>query len=156
MEYRYVSDVKPKDLWTIAMMRTYKSFPGVINIVFTVAMILLTIRFWPVSSDLIRGILIFLCLLFPVIQPLAIYGMSIKQLEGLPERVELKFDDAGIHVESGEKRELIRWNKVANAIRQKNMIVVMSDDRHGYMLTNRILGDTKDEFYDYLCRKIRR
>ena len=35
------------------------------------------------------------------------------------------------------------------------MIIVMSDSTHGYMLTNRILGDEKDEFYDFLCKKIR-
>ncbi|MEE3494251.1 MAG: YcxB family protein [Butyrivibrio sp.] len=155
MEYRYISDVKPKDLWLIAMIRTYRSLAGVINVVFTVAMIMLTIRFWGSSGAFIRTVLILASMLFPVFQPFAIYLRSIKQLETLPGRVELTFNDAGVHVSSEGKQEDIKWNKIANAIKQSNMIIVMSDSTHGYMLTNRILGDEKDEFYDFLCKKIR-
>ena len=76
-------------------------------------------------------------------------------METLPGRVELLFDDKGVHVSSDGKQEDIKWNKIVNAIKQSNMIIVMSDRNHGYMLTNRILGDEKDEFYDFLCKKIR-
>ena len=41
MEYRFKCDVRAKDLWTMAMKRTYKSFVGLINVIFTIAMILL-------------------------------------------------------------------------------------------------------------------
>jgi hypothetical protein len=99
--------------------------------------------------------MIFGCLVFPVIQPLATYGMCVKQLENMPRDMELRFDDVGVHVSTGGQSELIRWNKVKNAIKRSNMIVVMSDDSHGYMLTNRVLGDQKQEFYDFLCGKIR-
>jgi hypothetical protein len=34
------------------------------------------------------------------------------------------------------------------------MIVVMSDQKHGYMLMNRKLGEQKEEFYQYLVKKI--
>ena len=156
MEYRYISDVKPKDLWFISMLRTYRSFIGVINVVFTVAMIMLTFRFWPETNGFLRSLMLIGCLLFPVIQPLAIYGRSVKQLEDLPGRVELMFDDHGVHVDSEGKHEDITWNKITNAIKQTNMIIVMSDARHGYMLTNRILGDEKEEFYEFLCKKLRK
>ncbi|SFU84053.1 YcxB family protein [Butyrivibrio sp. M55] len=155
MEYRYISDVKPKDLWFIAMIRTYRSLAGVVNVVFTVAMIMLSIRFWGTSGPFIRALLMFGCMLFPIIQPFLVYLRSIKQLETLPGRVELLFDDNGVHVSSDGKQEDIKWNKIVNAIKQSNMIIVMSDKSHGYMLTNRILGDEKDEFYDFLCKKIR-
>ncbi len=155
MEYKYMCDVKASDLWKMAMVRTYKAAIGVVNIVFTVAMILLTFRFWKTAPDILRILMIFGCIVFPVIQPLATYGMCVKQLENMPRDMELKFDDVGVHVSTGGQSELIRWNKVRNAIKRDNMIVVMSDDSHGYMLTNRVLGDQKQEFYDFLCGKIR-
>ena len=34
------------------------------------------------------------------------------------------------------------------------MIIVMSDAMHGYMLTNRMLGAEKKEFYEYVTSKI--
>jgi len=148
-------DVKASDLWKMAMVRTYKAAIGVVNIVFTVAMILLVFRFWKTAPDILRVLMIFGCLVFPVIQPLATYGMCVKQLENMPRDMELKFDDVGVHVSTGGQSELIRWNKVKNAIKRSNMIVVMSDDSHGYMLTNRVLGNEKEEFYNFLCSKIR-
>ncbi|RKM59768.1 YcxB family protein [Butyrivibrio sp. CB08] len=155
MEYKYMCDVKPADIWKMAMVRTYKSPIGLVNIVFTVAMILLTLKFFGTSSDLLRILMIFGCLVFPVIQPLATYGMSVKQLEDLPKNMELTFNDKGVHVETSDKSEDIKWNRIANAIKRNNMIVVMSDDSHGYMFTNRVLGDQKEEFYNFLCSKIR-
>lgn len=154
MKYKYICDVKALDLWKKAMKKNYRSIVGIVNIVFTVAMVLLTIRFYGSTNDLIRCFLILGCILFPVIQPLSIYGMSVKQLEDMPKDMELAFDDGGMHVSIGHKREDIRWKRLTNAIRLKDMIVIMSDDRHGYMLTNRVLGKEKDEFFSFLCEKI--
>jgi hypothetical protein len=155
MEYRFKCDVKALDLWKMAMTRTYKSIVGLVNVIFTIAMILLTIRFWAETSDLFRVLMVLGCILFPIIQPLAIYGNSVKQLENLPRDMELLFNEGGVRVFVGDKSELLRWNRIKNAIRRNNMIVVMSDDSHGYMLTNRVLGDQKEEFYQYICKKIR-
>ena len=155
MEYRFKCDVKAGDLWKMAMARTYRSLIGLVNVIFTVAMILLTIRFWPTASDLFRVLMVLGCILFPVIQPLAIYGNSVKQLENLPKDMEILFNEGGVRVFVGDKSELLRWNRIKNAIKRSNMVVVMSDDSHGYMLTNRALGDQKEEFYQYICKKIR-
>ncbi len=155
MKYHYQSDVKAGDLWLPAMRRIYKGLPGVINIIFTVAVIAATIRLWEDSATLLRGILIFGCVLFPVIQPLAIYGRSVKQLENLPKDLELTFDDRGVHIDSEGKHEDLPWKRINNAIKQNNMIIVLSDDSHGYMLTNRVLGEEKEEFFEFLCRSIR-
>ena len=155
MEYRFKCDVKASDLWKMAMTRTYKSLVGLVNVIFTVAMILLTIRFWATASDLLTVLMVFGCILFPIIQPLAIFGNSVKQLENLPKDMELLFNEGGVRVFVGDKSELLRWNRIKNAIKRSNMVVVMSDDSHGYMLTNRTLGDQKEEFYQYICEKIR-
>ena len=154
MEYRFKCDVKASDLWKMAMKRTYKSIIGLVNVIFTIAMILLTINYWTIAPDFLRMIMVLGCILFPVIQPLAIYGNCVKQLEEMPRNMELTFNDGGVRVYVGEKSELLRWNRIRNAIKRSGMIVVMSDDSHGYMLTDRVLGQQKDEFYDYLCKKI--
>lgn len=155
MEYKYKSEVKASDLWKMAMQRTYKSVVGVVNIVFTVAMIVLFIRFFGTTSSVLRGLMLFGLFLFPVIQPLCIYGMSVKQLENLPKDMELTFSDRGVLVETGGKSQTLKWSRIRNAIKRKNMIVVMSDDSHGYMLTDRVLGDEKESFFEYLCTKIK-
>ena len=123
MEYKFKSDVKASDLWKMAMQRTYKSIVGVVNVVFTVAMIVLIIRFFGSTSSVLRGLMLFGLLLFPVIQPLCVYGMSIKQLENLPGDMELTFNDKGVYVETGGKSQTLRWNRIKNAIKRNNMII---------------------------------
>ncbi len=155
MEYCFKSDVKPVDLWKIAMLKIYKSYTGIINIVFSVAMVFLCIRFYGEVGSFLRTVLIFLLILFPILQPLAIYSRSVKQLEGLPGEVTINFGDKGLLIDCDGQCEKIYWKNVVNAYKQFNMVVIMSDDRHGYMLTDRVLGDKKDEFFDYLCGKIK-
>ncbi|MBR6308696.1 MAG: hypothetical protein IKR39_08820 [Lachnospiraceae bacterium] len=155
MEYCFKSDVKPIDLWKIAMLKIYKSYTGIINIVFSAAMMILCARFYGEVGTFLRAVLIFLLILFPILQPLAIYSRSIKQLEGLPGEVIIHFGDKGLTIDCNGQNEQIPWKRVANAYKQFNMVVVMADDRHGYMLTDRVLKDKKDEFFSYLCDKIK-
>ena len=155
MEYCFKSDVKPIDLWKLSMLRIYKNFTGVVNTVFTVAMILLSVRFWGVAGDFTKAVLVLAIILFPILQPLVIYSKSVKQLENLPGEMTLHFDDKGVMVNCDGKSERLPWYRITNAYRQKGMVVVMSDDRHGYMITDRVMGADKEAFFGFLCSKIK-
>lgn len=154
MEYVFNSDIKALDLWKISMSRTYHSLAGVVNIVFTVAMLLMTVHFWGTANVWVRALMVFACMIFPVIQPLAVLGRSTKQVEDMPKGVNLLFNDKGINVTCGDQKEHLPWKKIQRVAKHKDMIVVMSDQKHGYMLMNRKLGEQKEEFYQYLVKKI--
>ena len=156
MKYQFKMDISASELFYITMSRTYRSLAGTVNIVFTVAMFILAFKFLGTANMFYKILIIFGCLLFPVIHPLAIYGQSIKQKESMPEGVVLGFDDRGMHVEHGDKHEDIPWSRIPKVIKQKNMVIVMSDKLHGYMLTDRVLGDKKEEFYNFALGKINR
>jgi hypothetical protein len=153
MDYLFNSDVTASDLWKISMARTYHSLAGVVNIVFTVAMLLMTIHFWSTTNIWVRALMVFACIIFPVIQPMAVLGKSTKQVESMPKGVKLLFNDKGVHVTCGDKNEQMPWKKIVKVTKQKDMIVVMSDTTHGYILMNRTLGEQKEEFYQYLMQK---
>ena len=78
--------------------------------VFTVAMILFTAKFFKSSGDLMQMLMLFGCLLFPVVQPIAIYLKAKVQAKTMPKDVNLSFDDAGLHVTVGKEKESIGWN----------------------------------------------
>ena len=120
MTYQFKSEVTAGDFWKLTMSRTYRSVAGVCNMVFTVAMILFTAKFFRTSGDLMQMLMLFGCLLFPVIQPIAIYLKAKGQAKTMPKDVELSFSDA----------------------------------RHGYMLTNRILGAQKEPFFAFAKERI--
>ena len=150
MEYKFNCDVKASDLWKLSMARTYRSFLGVINIVFTISMIAMTVKLWTGSGEFSRALEILCCLIFPVFQPLAILGRSYKQVEQQPKGVELLFRNTGIVVTCGGREEKIPWSRVTRVIRQDSMIVIKTDDSYGYMIMNRAMGEQKDAFYNDL------
>lgn len=156
MKYHFKSEVKASDFWKLSMYKTYHNIAGICNIVFTVAMIALLLHFWNRASDLGIGLIVFGCLLFPVIQPVCVYLRSQKQAEEIPKDLELAFDDSGIYVTTGGAEEKIRWNKVGNIIKQRDMLVIYTDDRHGYILMQRTLGDLSEEFLAYLKKQTKR
>ncbi len=156
MEYRFNCDVKASDLWKMSMTRTYRSFLGVINIVFTVSMIAMTVKLWPDSGEFSRALEILCCLIFPVFQPLAILGRSYKQVEQQPKGVELLFQNTGILVTCGDKEEKIPWSHVTRVIRQPSMIVIKTDDAYGYMIMDRAMGEQKDAFYRDLVEQLKK
>ena len=156
MKYQFKMDISASELFQITMSRTYRSLAGTVNIIITVAMLILAFRFLGTANMFYRVLIIFGCLLFPVFHPLAIYGQSIKQKENMRSDVVLGFDDRGMHVDQGNKHEDIPWTRIPKVIKQNNMVIVMSDKLHGYMLTDRVLGGKKEEFYNYVLNRLSR
>ncbi len=150
MNYSYESNIRPIDFWKLSMYRTYHSLVGVCNLIFGAAMIGLTVRFWNTANDVVQAVLFLACLLIPVIQPLGIYLKAKVQVSLTAQGAVLLFAEDGIHVSLNEKRELIRWHKVRQVVKQAGMVIVFTDRNHGYMLTNRVLGREKEEFYQFV------
>ena len=88
MEYQYKCRITAWDFFRLTMRQTYRSMAGMCNLVFTVAMILLTAKFWSQSGEVLQVLMLIGCLLFPVIQPAAIYAKVRRRLyrrmSGLP------------------------------------------------------------------------
>ena len=156
MEYQFRCELKPVDLWKMTMFRTYRSLAGAVNFIFSVAILFVTFRLWTEASAFSKGLLVLGCLLFPMIQPLAIYGRSVKLLEDLPGITVLTVNDAGVYVSCGEQKEFLGWNRIHNAVKRRDSILLMSDASHGYVLVNKTLGDQKEDFFKFLCSKIQK
>lgn len=156
MRYQYRSKIRPIDFWALSMRRTYRSLVGMCNIVFGVAMIVLTLRFWNQANDIVQTLLFLACLLIPVIQPLGVYLKAKVQVSVIPQGTELAFGENGIHVTLNGEQEFIAWNKVKGVRKEGRMVIVYTDANHGYMLTNRVLGSERDEFYQYVKAHIKK
>ena len=65
MEYQYKCRITAWDFFRLTMRQTYRSMAGMCNLVFTVAMILLTAKFWIQSGEVLQVVMVLGCLLFP-------------------------------------------------------------------------------------------
>lgn len=126
---------------------TYHSMMAVVNIVFTGAMIALAVaRFG--STNILGKILIILAIcIFPVFQPLAVYLRSSRDAARVnQEDTHVVFDDAGMHITVKQHEQIIMWRDIYPAVVRKTQVVCAPDGVHAYLLSNRILGDTRDAF----------
>lgn len=154
MKYQFTINTTASDLWQLSMYGTYGSILGVTNAVFTVAMVLLAVRFFSEASMVLKCLLIAAICIFPVFQPLLVYRRAKKQAKNLPKDVLLSFDDQGMHVSIGVQKEDIAWNAVRGITKKPTLLILYSSAQHGYVLSNKVLGEHKEEFYQYVRSKI--
>ena len=150
MKYEFPYVTRANDLWMISMYNIYHSMAGVTNVIFTVAMILLSIRYFS-QVDVILKILLLLGLsIFTLIQPLLIYLRAKKQVDGLPEGMKIALDDKGIHVEKNGQRSILRWSKVQGIKRYPFLLIIFASGGQGYILSNDTLGKEKETLYSFV------
>ena len=103
MEYKFSYKITAIDLWKLAMYGIYGSIVGVANIIFTISMFALVVRFWRDVNTFLKILLILGVFLFIIIQPMMIYLKSKKQIEAVPVDMEIGFDDKGMHIKTLSK-----------------------------------------------------
>ncbi len=134
----------------MSLSHTYHSLIGVVNIVFTCAMLALSYAFWNRVPDWVQLVFILAVLWFPVIQPLFIYFKCKSQVAAIPAGLMLDMDHSGVLVTLGDKQEKIVWGRVKGLILERNMVILRVDDKNGYFLTNRVLGGQRDELIEFV------
>lgn len=156
MKYKFKYQTSAFDLWKLSMYGTYGSMVGASNIIFTLAMILLVGKFWREANILMKMLLIIGISLFAVIQPLAVYMRAKRQVAAVPHDMELGFDDKGIQVITSNQNLNIKWSAIKGIIKKSSMIVILSTNKHGFIITNDMVGTEKENFYKYIVSKIKK
>lgn len=154
MEFVFKSDVTAWDLWKLSMRHIYRSLAGVCNIVFTVAAVLLTVKMWRTAADWQIAALVIGCLLFPLIQPLVVYRRAARQAAGLPRDMGYRIDDTCLRITAGGQHSDVPWNQIRSLVREPGMLILAASAGRGYMLTDRALGERKEEFCSFAERKL--
>ena len=67
--------------------------------------------------------------------------------------LELTVNDQGIEVKVGDKTEFKNWSQVQGIVIKPTLVAIYTDKNHGYILTNRILKNTKAQFRAFIKTK---
>ncbi|MGN9164378.1 YcxB family protein [Tissierellaceae bacterium HCP3S3_D8] len=154
MKYKFNYQTSAFDLWQLSMFGIYGSIIGVCNIIFTVAILLLATKFWEDVSRFIKILLIISISLFTVIQPIAVYIRAKRQIATVPQDMEIGFDDNGIHIKTSNQNSDLKWSTIKGVIKKPSMIIIFTTMKHGFIITNKMLGKQKETFYDYIVSQI--
>lgn len=155
MKYSFLYKVSPCNLLILSMVNIYKSMLSIINLVFTVSMILLAVKFWPTVNPYLRVLIMFGILLFPVLQPLLIYLRSRRIVRKMPEDMVIGFDSDGITISSEMRKSEISYGSLKFINRVAGMIIIYTKDGQGYILGKDILGDNGKRLYEYLLQQLK-
>lgn len=154
MQYCFKYQTKATDLWQLTMYGIYGSMMGTINIIFTVAMLLLAYRFWQDMNLVLKMLCILGVLLFLLIQPTLIYLRSLKQAGQFQSPIELDMDDEGLHIYAGLEKSFIPWYLVKGISKKPTLLVIFASNQHGYVLSNNVLKADKMKVYEFVQSKL--
>ena len=154
MRYKYTYRTTARDLWQLSMYYIYGSLAGLCNIIFTVAAFALGFSRWDQAQGIVRCLIVLGCCLFTVIQPLMIYAKAKKQAAGIAQDTQVSIDDNGLYIRVGDDTSQLPWKSVKRISRKPAMIIIFSDTTHGFIFTNSVLGNEKEEFYRYASSKV--
>ena len=154
MRYKYTYRTTARDLWQLSMYYIYGLLAGLCNIIFTVAAFALGFSRWDQAQGIVRCLIVLGCCLFTVIQPLMIYAKAKKQAAGITQDTQVSIDDNGLYIRVGDDTSQLPWKSVKRISRKPAMIIIFSDTTHGFIFTNRVLGNEKEEFYRYASSKV--
>jgi len=156
MKYQFTYRTTAFALWQLSIYSIYGSMVGVCNTIFTIAMVLLTGKFWGEVNIFIKILLILGICLFTVIQPAVVYMRAKKQVSLIPQDMEISFDDYGVHVKTPNQTSDLKWKTIKGISKKPGMIIIFSTAKHGFVLTNKVLGKQKEAFYEYVNSKIQK
>lgn len=156
MKFLFNYETKASDLWQLSMYGIYKSMVGLVNVIFTAAMVLLTVKYWSEVNWYLKGLLIIGLSLFTVIQPLLIYRRAKRQVSGMYKDMEIGFDELGVHVKSGKEKSTVRWKKMKGIVKHPTLLVIYSSSNRGYILNNKVLGKHRDALYEYVISNLKK
>ncbi len=150
MEFRYRYQIKPSDLWQVQMYYTYSSYTAIINIICIVSAVALIIALWGTASGWLRFFMLLFLSLFTVVQPWGTWVRAKDSIKGQEHELELIFHEKDFQIIMGDKKETKAWNQVRAIVIKPTVVVIYMSGSQGYILANRVLGDTRKEFVKFL------
>ena len=153
MEFKYQYQVQPSDLWQLQMYYTYSSYLAIINVIFIISSAALLYALWGTAPWWLRLLLILFLSLFTVIQPTGVYLRAKKSLKENHDTLQLSLNDQGIEVVVGDQKEFKNWSQVQGIVLKPTLVAIYTDKNHGYILTNRILKNSKKQFRAFIKTK---
>ena len=104
MNYKFHYKNTAFELFKLSFFFLYSSLAGIVNIIFTFAMLALIISRWHEANNFLRAILVFAVLFFVLFQPFMMYNRARGNVNTLKE-LTLEIGEKGITVEVEGKHE---------------------------------------------------
>lgn len=141
------------DMYYFMLRHTYTAFSGWFGIIISVAAFVLFLCGVGRGDKAASFALIFLSLLFTLINPLILFTKSWKQVKLSPmfqKPVSYGFGDEGIEVRQEDERAVIFWDEVVQAVCKKNHIIIYMSKIRAFILPVKQLKEENAKITDLI------
>ncbi len=152
LRYRYTPGAS--DLFQARLYYAWSSYLAVVNICMIAAAVALIVVYWAGADWHLRLLMLIFLSLFTVIQPLYLFFTSRRAMKGKEKELTLVFSNRGLHISSEGREEALKWEDVAGWVKKPTLIIVYSAKGGGYILTNRVLKESRNELIALLEKKL--
>lgn len=153
MEISFDTNVKEKELYKFSINNMYRKITGVIWILFSIAVIVVTIYTWG-KVDIMKSILmIVIAALYTVVNPLLLWGKAkaqIKRNESFHKPLHYVINEKGITISQDDKSETTKWQQMWKAVRYGDLIVVYVSTVRAFIIPLKDVGDKYDSLIELL------
>ena len=165
MRYEFTYRNTPGEYWKFRRENYYRNWTALVSVVFTLSILVLTLAKWNATNGLGKALMVIFLLVFPVFQPLYICLISIRDAQAVQVNTTLSFDTTGMEIKVQKHLQRIPWKSFVPdekgggmAIQRGSMLVVVPDQMHAYLLTNRVLGtdEEKKRLYAFMTEQLKK
>jgi hypothetical protein len=156
MKYQFTFRNNAADMMQIFLYFTYHMFVGAVNIIFTLASLVLMIAKIRSGETMIALAAAVLMLYFPCIQPLIVYLRSRKSAAKQTDDTQLSFSDEEILIRVGEKSQTLTWAQILAVQKLPSGVFLRTGKGYGLDIPDRVLKEKREEFYQFALEKVRK
>lgn len=142
-------------LLSYVLNTNYRSVAGVLGLIISVASIVLAVVYWDGIDTSRKIMLIFVGLIFTVINPLSLAFKTFKQLKLSPsykKPLNYTFGDDGISITQGELSEKLEWSRICRLMMSGHMIAIYTGRMNAFVIPLKELGDDKSKILTSLVQ----
>ena len=156
MHHEFTYRNTPADHWLFYMGNIYHQWTAVVNIVFTIAALILVVARFRDAHPVLQALMLMALFLFPVIQPLVIFSRAYAQARAVTVDTTLIMEDDAFTIRVKSHTQRIPWRDFAGVIARPGLIVLMPDEIHAYLLPDRVTGGARRQVLDDVRAALKR
>ena len=157
--YEIDVDLKFDDLYRYTMRHTYFQLSGVFGILISVGSLILCFLNRRIYSSSTIFVLIFVGLLFTVIQPIMLYSkckMQMKKNEGINAPLHYTLSEEGIGIEQKEQSAEVKWYDVRKVVKAKGGLYIYMSPARAFIFPRKQCGQEYEEIASVVAAQVKK
>lgn len=157
--YEFDVDLQLDDLYRYTMRHTYFQLSGVFGILISVGSLVLCFLNRRIYSSSTIFVLIFVGLLFTVIQPVMLYSkckMQIKKNKGINAPLHYTLSEQGIEIEQQDQSAEVKWYDVRKVVKARAGLYIYMSPARAFIFPKKQCGQEYEEIASMVAAQVKK